>query len=167
MTGNILDSLTWLTSMIERSAMTQSTNSADTMPHRRSVAFASCLALALVAWPAFSSRQSLPMMVRIAEIEVEADSLDAYLAILRTEAAASVALEPGVLCLFPMAEQSAPTRIRLLEIYASRDAYESHIRSPHFLDYKRRTLAMVNSLRLVEMSPIDAGTMPALFRKVP
>ena len=107
------------------------------------------------------------MMVRIAELEVESHYLQDYLAILTNEAAASVRLEPGVICIFPMAEQAEPTHIRLLEIYASREAYEAHLRSPHFQQYKASTLHMVRSLRLVEMSALDASTMPALFKKLP
>lgn len=107
------------------------------------------------------------MMVRIAEIEVESRYLEAYLAILRKESAASVRLEPGVVCIFPMAEQAEPTRIRLLEIYATREAYEAHLRSPHFLEYKTSTLPMIKSLRLVDMSAVDASSMSALFKKAP
>ena len=64
------------------------------------------------------------MMVRIAELEVDSRYLEDYTSILRKEAAASVRLEPGVVCIFPMAEQGEPTRIRLLEIYVDREAYE-------------------------------------------
>lgn len=105
------------------------------------------------------------MMVRIAEIDVEPRHLQDYLAILKKEAAASVQLEPGVICILPMAEQAEPTRIRLLEIYASREAYEAHVQSPHFLEYKSSTLHMVKSLRLVEMSTLDASVIPVIFRK--
>jgi quinol monooxygenase YgiN len=105
------------------------------------------------------------MMVRVAEIDVEPRYLDDYVAILKKEAAASVQLEPGVICIFPMAEQAEPTRIRLLEIYASRDAYEAHLQSPHFLEYKSSTLPMIKSLRLVEMSTLDASAIPAIFKK--
>jgi quinol monooxygenase YgiN len=123
--------------------------------------------LALFAAPVTSSRRPPPMMVRIAELEVEPRHLQAYLAILKKEAAASVRLEPGVVCIFPMAEQAVPTRIRLLEIYASREAYEAHLQSPHFLEYKASTLPMVKSLRLVEMSALDVSMMPAVFKKLP
>ena len=106
-------------------------------------------------------------MVRIAEIEVEPRYLAEYVSILRKEAAESVRLEPGVVSIFPMSEQAHPTRIRILEIYASREAYEAHLKTPHFLQYKSATLHMVKSLKLVEMSAIDVETMTALFRKMP
>ena len=46
------------------------------------------------------------------------------------------------------------TRIRLLEVYASRSAYDAHLRAPHFLKYKAATEKMVRSLRLIEADPI-------------
>ena len=104
-------------------------------------------------------------MVRIAEIDVEPRYLNEYVAILKKEAEASVRLEPGVICIFPMAEQAAPTRIRLLEIYASREAYEAHLQSPHFLEYKSTTLRMIRSLKLVDMATVDASAIPAIFKK--
>ena len=121
--------------------------------------------LTLLAPTAPVPQPSTPTMVRIAEIDVEPRYLNEYLDILKKEAAASVRLEPGVICIFPMAEQAEPTRIRLLEIYASREAYEAHLRSPHFLEYKSSTAPMIRSLRLVDMSALDASAVPAIFRK--
>jgi hypothetical protein len=57
--------------------------------------------LALFASPVTASLKPPPMMVRIAEVEVEPGYLQDYLAILSKEAAASVRLEPGVVCIFP------------------------------------------------------------------
>lgn len=106
------------------------------------------------------------MMVRIAEIEVAPEYLEEYLAILSEESKASVALEPGVIVIYPMFQKENPTKIRLLEIYADRDAYEAHLQTPHFKHYKSTTLPMVKSLELIEMKAIDPETMPLLFRKV-
>ncbi len=105
-------------------------------------------------------------MVRIAEIEIIPAELENYKAILMEEAAASVRLEPGVICIFPMYQKDSPTTVRLLEIYASRAAYEAHIKSLHFQHYKTATLSMVKSLKLVEMAAIDPATMPLLFKKL-
>ncbi len=105
-------------------------------------------------------------MVRIAEIDIVPAELENYKAILMEEAAASVRLEPGVICIFPMYLKESPTTIRLLEIYASRAAYEAHIKSPHFQHYKTTTMPMVKSLKLIEMTAIDPATMPLLFRKL-
>ncbi|RRA98708.1 putative quinol monooxygenase [Larkinella rosea] len=104
--------------------------------------------------------------MRIAKIEIAADYLDNYKAILKEEAAASVTLEPGVIAIFPMYQKENPTQIRLVEIYASQAAYQSHLKSPHFQHYKTATLKMVKSLKLVEMASLDPETMSDLFKKM-
>lgn len=106
------------------------------------------------------------MMVRIAEIAVEADYLDEYISILEEEAEASVRLEPGVICIYPMFQKENPAQIRLLEIYADMAAYESHLRTPHFKHYKESTLPMVKSLQLVDMEAIDKEIMTSIFKKM-
>jgi quinol monooxygenase YgiN len=93
-------------------------------------------------------------LVRTAELEIDPERLDDYLNFLREEIAASVALEPGVIMLHAVAETSAPHRIRILEVYASEEAYRSHIETPHFLKYKTATAEMVKHLRLVDVNPI-------------
>jgi quinol monooxygenase YgiN len=97
---------------------------------------------------------SAGLMVRIAELEIDPAQLDAYKALLAEEQEASVRLEPGVLMLHSVALADSPTSIRLLEVYASRSAYEAHIQSPHFVKYKTSTETMVKSLRLVDTTPI-------------
>lgn len=93
-------------------------------------------------------------LVRMAELEIDPARLDAYLAFLTEEIAASVEREPGVLMLHAVADKTAPHKIRILEVYASRTAYEAHIETPHFLKYKAGTADMVVTLRLIDMDPI-------------
>ena len=109
--------------------------------------------------------QGQGMLVRMSEIEVETRDLNEYVAILKAEAEASVRLEPGVVAIFPMYQKDKPTAVRIVEIYASREAYESHLQTPHFQHYKTTTLNMVKSLKLVDMEPIDADTMTSIFKK--
>lgn len=111
------------------------------------------------------AKESQPM-VRMAELEIDPAHLSAYKTILAEEAAASVKLEPGVIAIFPMYVEENPTRIKVLEIYASQAAYEQHLKSPHFQKYKTATLDMVKSLKLVNMDAIDTATMPLMFRKL-
>ncbi len=106
------------------------------------------------------------MMVRMAAIEVEPNYLNEYIAILKEESEASVRLEPGVICIYPMFQKEDPAQIRLLEIYVNQEAYESHLQTPHFKYYKEKTLKMVKSLKLIEMEAIDAESMPDIFRKL-
>lgn len=106
------------------------------------------------------------MMIRIAEIEIHPNNLEEYKAILKEESEASIRLEPGVISIFPMYQKANPTQIRILEIYASREAYEFHLKTPHFQKYKTTTLHMVKSLQLTEMETIDAATMTKIFSKL-
>ena len=106
------------------------------------------------------------MMIRISEIEIDSNYLEEYTKILKEESRASVKLEPGVISIYPMYQKERPTQVRILEIYASREAYALHLETPHFQEYKTTTLKMVKSLKLIDMEAIDAETMPALFRKL-
>lgn len=106
------------------------------------------------------------LMLRIAEVEVDSTHLTQYLDILKKEAAASVHLETGVIAIVPMFDPEKPTQIRLLEIYANRSAYEAHLLSPHFKEYKSSTQRMVKSLKLYDMRSVDSSILPAIFRKL-
>lgn len=106
------------------------------------------------------------MMVRISEIEILPEYLEEYNTILKEEASASVKVEPGVLAIFPMSQKDSPTQIRIVEIYASQAAYQSHLQTSHFKYYKTSTLKMVKSLRLVDMDSMDTETMVEIFKKM-
>jgi quinol monooxygenase YgiN len=126
--------------------------------------------LANLLFPQFIDAQqptTSARMIRIAELEIIPQYLTEYKAILQEEAAAAIAKEPGVIAIFPMAEAEHPTKIRILEIYADKAAYEAHLKTPHFLHYKTTTTKMVASLKLVEMDCLDPTTMAQLFKKIP
>jgi quinol monooxygenase YgiN len=112
------------------------------------------------------SAQTKDMMIRISEIEIDSNYLKEYNAILQEESRASVQLEPGVIAIYPLYQKENPTQIRILEIYANREAYEAHLKTPHFQKYKTSTLKMVKSLKLVDMNTIDSPTMAEIFRKM-
>jgi alkylhydroperoxidase/carboxymuconolactone decarboxylase family protein YurZ/quinol monooxygenase YgiN len=106
------------------------------------------------------------LMVRISEIEIVPEFLEDYLAILKEEAAASVEKEPGVIAIFPMLQQLDSSQIRIVEIYADKAAYQSHLQTTHFQHYKTSTLKMVKSLKLVDMKSIDKATIQKIFEKI-
>ena len=106
------------------------------------------------------------MMVRISEIEILPEYLEEYNAILKQEASASLKLEEGVISIFPMYQKESATQIRIIEIYADKAAYQSHLKTPHFLHYKTTTLKMVKSLKLVDMESLDKETMLEIFSKL-
>jgi len=106
------------------------------------------------------------MLVRISEIEILPEYLKEYHSILKEEASASVKLEPGVIAIFPMFQKETPTQIRIIEMYATKAAYQSHLKTPHFLHYKTTTLKMVKTLKLVDMGSLDKETMQQIFKKL-
>ena len=105
------------------------------------------------------------MQVRIAELEIHPEWLDAYLEAAGTIGAESVAKEPGVICIFPMQMKESPTSIRIVEIYRSEEAYKEHLATPHFRKYKEGTPHMIKSLELVPMRPLDVEGMKQIFNK--
>ena len=105
------------------------------------------------------------MIVRIAEIEVYPQYLKEYLAFANEVDRLSVEREPGVICLYPMQSFEDSCQIRILEIYASEDAYQQHLKTDHFQKYKQGTLHMVKDLKLPTMKPLDPETMKLIFKK--
>lgn len=99
-------------------------------------------------------RQYGERIVRLAEIEVAPEFLDGYLAFAKEVGETSVKVEPGVLTLFSMQEKENPYKIHILEIYADKNAYQSHLQTAHFKKYKEGTAKMVKSLKLIDTNPL-------------
>ena len=106
------------------------------------------------------------MLVRISEIEIYPEYLDEYLSFALNVGAASVRNEPGVIAIYPMIQQRDSCQVRILEIYASQEAYKHHLTTEHFQTYKQGTLHMVKSLDLVDMKPMNPTAMPEIFLKM-
>lgn len=105
------------------------------------------------------------MIVRISEIEVYPEYLDKYLDFAHNVGATSVREEPGVICIYPMQQLRDSCQIRILEIYASQEAYQHHIKTAHFQTYKQGTLHMVKHLDLVDMRQMAPENLPLIFNK--
>lgn len=113
--------------------------------------------LAITTTAGTASGQESSQMVRTAKIVVDSTQLENYNVFLKEEVEMSMKLEPGVLLLYPVAEKARPNHITILEIYASPDAYKTHIQTPHFQKYKNGTKDMVKSLELIEQQPLLPG----------
>ena len=123
------------------------------------ILFALMLSITAVA------QETEKMIVRLAEIEVYPQYLKEYLAIANEVDRLSMEREPGVICLYPMQSAEDSCQIRILEIYASEDAYQQHLKTDHFQKYKQGTLHMVKDLKLPTMKPLDPETMKLIFKK--
>ena len=126
----------------------------------------------IIAWkeagmPVITTEQDMnDLIVRIAEIEVHPQYLKEYLEAARNVGAESVKKEPGVICIFPNLMTEDENKIRIVEIYRNKEAYEHHLKTEHFQTYKQGTLHMVKSLNLVDLSPLDKEAMPLIFTKI-
>jgi quinol monooxygenase YgiN len=112
-----------------------------------------------------ASAQQDHRKVRIANIQIDSAYLDEYKAALAEHAKIAVRVEPGVLALQAVYDKAHPTKVTVFEVYASEEAYQFHLKTPHFLKYKNGTLKMVKSLELVEVAPIAMEIKPELIRK--
>ncbi len=101
----------------------------------------------------------LPMsvdgIVRLSKIEVYPEYLEEYVEYAVEVGEVSLRTEPGVLTMYAVGEKENPCLITILETYASKEAYESHIASEHFRKYKQGTLHMVKTLMLSDQIPLN------------
>ena len=89
-------------------------------------------------------------MYRIAKIKVDANQLERYQVALKEQMNAAIQLEPGVLSYTVVADKKDANSITIFEVYASLEAYQSHIATPHFKKYKETVKDMVLSLELID-----------------
>lgn len=95
--------------------------------------------------------------VQLAVLEIDPAQLEDYKAAVREQIETAIRVEPGVLVLNAVSEKDNPTRITVLEVYASVEAYRAHLEASHFKKYKTTTDKMVKSLRLVQTVPLMLG----------
>ena len=105
-----------------------------------------------------SFAQNKNLVVRIARLQIDSAQLDNYKTALKLHAETAVRVEPGVLTLYAVYEKDHPTHVTVFEIYANADAYQAHLKTAHFLQYKTSTKNMVKSLELIETVPIALET---------
>ena len=130
----------------------------------RNLFFKCLLPAVLIVTSTTINAQQDTRKTRIAKIEIYPDYLAQYKAALAEHAKTAVQVEPGVLSLQAVYDKNHPTIITVFEVYASEDAYQTHLKTPHFLKYKNGTLKMVKSLVLVEVAPIAMEIKPELIR---
>ena len=113
------------------------------------------LAAAAACSTAIQAQETDTTVVRIAELVIDPEQLVAYTAAVREEMEDSIRLEPGVLAIYSVAEKNKPNSLRFFEIYASDEAYQAHIASPHFKKYVAITQPMILSRKLIETVPVQ------------
>lgn len=59
------------------------------------------------------------------------------------------------MAIYSVAEKDKPNSLRFFEIYASDEAYQAHIASPHFKKYVAITQPMILSRKLIKTVPVQ------------
>lgn len=88
--------------------------------------------------------------VQIAYMEVDPKKIEQFRQIVWRVGEISTQKEPGVLLLFAASEKERPEQFSVIEIYKDQAAYEHHIKTEHFLSYKKASEPLVKSLKLVQ-----------------
>jgi len=117
--------------------------------------------LSIMPYTSVSAQTKTPY-VRIAKIVVDSTQLENYKTALTEHAEAAVSKEPGVLTLYAVYDKEKPINVTVFEIYASVDAYNAHIQTPHFIKYKTTVKDMVTSLVLTDVIPITLQAKPKI-----
>jgi len=91
---------------------------------------------------------------RLVKIVVDSTQLDAFKFALKEGTETSVRVEKGVLSYQIYFEKEHTNHITILETYASIDAYNRHIETPHFKKYKKTVANMVQLLDIVDIKPL-------------
>jgi quinol monooxygenase YgiN len=106
-----------------------------------------------------SSAQATPeRYVRVAELKIAPQHMDAFKVAIRESIEAAIQKEPDVLALYAVVEKEQPNLVRVFEIYVSEDAYRRHVQTEHFQKFRRVTDSMVTSRKLVDGIPIILGS---------
>lgn len=113
------------------------------------------LVLTLMQFTSYiATAQEKEQIVRLAKLVIDSVHLESYKVFLKEGVETALRTEPGVLTIYALSEKENPTHFTILETYASAEAYQFHIQTPHFLKYKEGTLHMVKSLELIDTVPL-------------
>lgn len=137
-------------------------DAAEDVPGRRDAMDNDAFMEAAIDYTDCDMCSKLPMeadgIVRLSKIEVYPDYTDEYVKYAVEVGETSLRTEPGVLAMYALRQNDEPCAVTILEIYASREAYRSHIASEHFKRYKQGTLHMVKSLTLSDQTPLNEAS---------
>jgi len=100
------------------------------------------------------------LYIRLIKIEVHSNAVDHFKKLGGTIMLPGIKTEPGVLAMYGVAELANPARVSILEVYKDMDAYNRHLETAHYLEYKEASKDLVKSLKLIDVKPILLGSKP-------
>lgn len=98
--------------------------------------------------------------VRMAELVIDPAQMEAFKAAVTEGMQEAVRSEPGVFALYAVAKKDSPNTLVFFEIYASEEAYQTHLQSPHFRKFFETTKSMVLKRTRMETLPFLLEAKP-------
>lgn len=93
--------------------------------------------------------------VRIAQLDIKPEFLEAFTAAVREGMETALRVEPGVFAIYAVADRQNPAKLTFFEMYVDDDAYERHRNTPHFQKYFHTTKHMIARRVLLEAVPVE------------
>lgn len=97
------------------------------------------------------------LFIRLIKLKIDPAKLDEFRRLAQEIMLPGIKKENGVLFMYAVSEKKEPYRISILEIYADQVAYENHLKTPHFKQYKTASQTMVTSSKMIDVKPIRLG----------
>lgn len=98
------------------------------------------------------------LCIRLIKIELDSSAIKNFNELGNTVMLPGIKNEPGVLVMYAVAEKEHPTRVSILEVYANSAAYNKHLETRHYQQYKEGAKTLVKSLKFVDVNPILLGS---------
>jgi quinol monooxygenase YgiN len=116
-----------------------------------------------VSAPSLTAAQtSMVPFIRWADLDVDPAQVESFKAAGDAHGRAVLRTEPGVIAFHAVSELDNPGRIRVLEMYQDAEAYRSHLKQPHFSNFRAATQRMMSGRQLYDVVPVRLGAKPRL-----
>jgi quinol monooxygenase YgiN len=132
------------------------------MMRREFLGTVSTAALAFSAASVIRAQSDPRPLIRWADLDVASAQLDGFEAAGRAHGEAVLRTEPGVFAFHAVSEIGNPARVRVFEMYEDAQAYQSHLKQPHFQQFIESTKAMMTGRQLYDMVPVRLGAKSRL-----
>jgi quinol monooxygenase YgiN len=110
--------------------------------------------------PELSKARSEDLLIRVIQIEINPNTTESFQKLANNVMLPALMKEPDVLVMYAIAEKKRPTHIHILEVSVNTEAYEKHLKTSHFLQYKNELKSMIKTMTRVDVTPILLGAKP-------
>lgn len=109
-----------------------------------------------------SGKQSSTPYVRLAELDVTPVQIDSFKAAAIQNMQSTLDQEEGALEFHALLKRDHPGQVFVFEIYKNKDAYETHVQSPHYKQFGAKVESMINDKALYDTLPVILARKPLL-----